>query len=241
MQRTVHDIMNRELFLVRAEDKGEPTLESAIEHGVTTVPVLDAGRRPLGVFSLRDLVRKDRRPHMSSPAPTVLESATVAEAGRALTAANVHELVVIDEAGRAIGTVSALDVLRGLVGRPLRHPEAFPHRDTRFGLSWSGDHDLVPEGLSDVPDAPGVLVLFEGRADREESMRGAESCSSIRTRIDELLSAVRTESPLLARNLKYRFALVFDPDRRDQITAELRDILAQLVLPQDVPVASARA
>ena len=241
MQRTVHDIMKRELFLVRAEDNAAPTVEAVVLQGVTTVPVLDAGRRPLGVFSLKDLVRKDGRRHMSSPAPTVLESATIVEAGRALTAANVHELVVIDEAGRAIGTVAALDVLRALVGRPLRHVESFPYRDVRFGLSWSGDHDLVPEGLSDVPDAPGVLVLFEGRADREESMRGAESCTSIRTRIDELLSLARPPSPLLAQNLRYRFALVFDPDRRDQIATELREVLSQLVLPHDAAVPSARA
>jgi CBS domain-containing protein len=228
MQRTVRDLMHRELFSVRAGEKGEPTLETVLEHGVTAVPVLDAGRRPLGVVSLRDLVRKDGRRHMSSPAVTVFESATVAEAGRALTAANVNELVVIDEAGRATGTISALDVVRGLLGRPLRHRETFPHRDDRFGLTWSNDHDFVAAGSSDVPDAPGVLVLFEGPSRREGTMRWVASCSSLRECVEELTS--QEAPPDIARTLatvglRYSFALVFDPDRRDGVAAELRDSL----------------
>ena len=167
---------------------------------------------------------------MSSPAATVFEDASIVEAGRALTAANVNELVVIDEAGRATGTLTALDVVRGLLGKPLRHPETFPHRDDRFGLTWSNDHELVAAGSSDVPDAPGVLVLFEGASRHEGAMRWIESCSSLRECIEELTSAspaVTTELGLVLekKGLRYSFALVFDPDRRDAVASELRDTL----------------
>ena len=229
MQRTVRDIMNRELFSARAEEKTEPTLEAALEHGVTAVPILDAGHRPLGVVTVRDLARKDGRRHMSSPAATILEDATIVEAGRALTAANVNELVVIDEAGRATGTISALAIVRGLLGRSLRRPSTFPLRDDRFGLAWSSDRPLVAAGAPDVPDAPGVLVIFLGPSQRDASMRWAESCTSLRDRFQEMTETPAGTQPELRRilasgDLLYSFALVFEPDRRDQVAAELNDL-----------------
>jgi CBS-domain-containing membrane protein len=36
-----------------------------------------------------------------------------------------HQLVVVDDNGRAIGMVSAVDFVRGLLGVPAEHPHTF--------------------------------------------------------------------------------------------------------------------
>ena len=229
--------MNRELFAIRPEEKAEPVLEAILEFGITAVPVLDATRKPVGVVSLRDLVRKDRRSRrMTTPAATVAEGASIPDAGRALVAANVHHLVVVDEAGRATGMLSAMDVVRGLLGIPAQHPRSFPHRDERFGVTWTDDRELRAESAADAPNAAGVLVLSEGGLGRVESVVWAESCGNMRARVDELLGIPQTDSPLLAKilarsDLRYRCAVVPDRDRAAVIAAALSEVASHLPLP----------
>jgi CBS domain-containing protein len=229
MARTVREIMNRELFGVRPEEKVEPTVEAILEFGITAVPVLDEERRPLGVVSLRDLVRPDKRARrMTSPAATIPERATISDAGKVLAAANVHHLVVVDKEGRATGLVSSLDIVRGLLGVPVKHPAAFPHRDERFGISWTDDTELDQKVTSEAPDAPGVLVLSEGGAGRMELVLWVESPTNIRARLGELLTIPQTDVPFLDRilrrgDLRVRWAVVADPEQRDRIAADLRN------------------
>jgi CBS domain-containing protein len=238
MARTVREIMNRELFGVRPEERLEPTLEAILELGITAVPVLDEERRPLGVVSLRDLVSPDKHARrMTTPAATIPERATISDAGKALAAANVHHLVVVDKDGRATGMVSSLDIIRGLLGVPVKHPAAFPHRDERFGISWTDDTELDAKVTSEAPDAPGVLVLSEGGAGRLELMLWVESATSVRARLDEMLSIPQSDVPYLERilrrnDLRVRWAVVADPAQRDRIAAELREALAHFPLPQ---------
>ena len=244
MARTVREIMNHELFAVRPEEKTGSTLASIIEWGVTAAPVLDEERRPIGVVSLRDLVNEDKRARrMTSPAVTIPESATISDAGRVLAAADVHHVVVVDAAGRATGMVSALDIVRGLLGIPVRHPAAFPHRDGRFGVSWSDDRELAAEGTGAVPDAAGVLVLTEGGAGRGESMLWVESCTNLRARADEMVNIPPLDDPLLSRilarkDLRFRYAVVSETDRRQAIADELREALSHLPWPQSSIVSS---
>jgi CBS-domain-containing membrane protein len=123
---TVADIMNPKLLYVRDEDRLTLVRRKILQFGVTAVPVLDEGHRPVGVVSLRDCVTEEE-PKMSSPAKTVRAGATIVEGGRALADANVHHLVVVDDRGVAVGMVSALDLVRAFVERPARHPASFDH------------------------------------------------------------------------------------------------------------------
>jgi CBS-domain-containing membrane protein len=95
-----------------------------LEFGVTAVPVLDEEHKPVGVISLRDLSRPGE-PHMSTPARVVRGSASIEEGARTLANADVHRLVVVDDAGVAIGMVSAVDFIRALTGTPAHHPSRF--------------------------------------------------------------------------------------------------------------------
>lgn len=122
---TVAEIMNPKLLYVRDGDRLSLVRAQILKFGVTAVPVLDEAHRPIGVVSLRDVANEGEPVNMSSPAKTVRDSASIDEAARALADANVHHLVVVDEAGVAVGMVSALDFVRAFVERPPRHPEAF--------------------------------------------------------------------------------------------------------------------
>jgi len=120
---TVADIMNPKLLYIREGDRHSLVRAKILQFGVTAIAVLDFEHRPVGVISLRDCF--DDEPKMSAPAKTVRAGATLAEGARALADANVHHLVVVDDAGLAVGMVSALDFLRAYVERPSEHPAAF--------------------------------------------------------------------------------------------------------------------
>ena len=134
-QRTVDQIMSQNLLYLREGERTELALPHIVAFGVTAVPVLDAAHRPVGVVSLHDVVadrlvapspraRDDREERVAPRALplTVRADARVEDAARLLAERGGHQLVVVDAAGRAVGMVSALDLLRALVGVAPSHP-----------------------------------------------------------------------------------------------------------------------
>ena len=125
MTRTVAEIMNPKLLFIQEGDRLSLARAQILKFGVTAVPVLDEAHRPVGVVSLRDLAREDHVVEATSPVKTVKGGATLAEAANTMVALDVHHLVVVDDAGVAVGMVSALDFVRAFVGAPAHHPPAF--------------------------------------------------------------------------------------------------------------------
>ena len=128
MALRVGEIMNGELFSVGREDAVDMALRAILLLGITGVPVLDDNGKPLGLVSLRDLVADKPGTtvgeRMTQPPATVTADARIAAAARILARTRYHRLVVVDSAGRAIGMVSAVDMVRGLLGLPAEHPAA---------------------------------------------------------------------------------------------------------------------
>ena len=111
---------------------------------ISAVPVVDAGRRVLGIITEADLLLKQEHPDpkadisliwtrrrrrerakaaaaaasklMTAPAVTVAPTATVTEAARRMHTAGVKRLPVVDETGRLVGIVSRADLLRSSPG-----------------------------------------------------------------------------------------------------------------------------
>jgi CBS domain protein len=218
--------MNRELFSMGPEESVEAALQAIIALGITGAPVVDPHGVPLGHVSLRDLV-KDRAgttagDRMTRPAATVSAEARIAEAARRLARSNYHRLIVVDESGRAVGMVSSLDVIRGLLGLPAPHPAAFPHLDSETGLSWSDDLPLDLDEIGAAPDGPGVLVLLCGGAGTPDRIVWAEASERLRNRLKEMLTTTQTE--LLAAwlehgSLRFRLASAPDPVERSEALA----------------------
>jgi CBS domain-containing protein len=121
----VRDHMNPQLVYIRQGDRAGIALKPILEFGITAVPVVDDDHKPVGVVSLRDLVDPKRQSkRVSEPVVSIDKNASVIEAARLLADANVHHLVVVDSNGHVAGMISALDVVRALIGLEAKHPSA---------------------------------------------------------------------------------------------------------------------
>lgn len=81
--------------------------------GITGVPVVDAEGRPIGVVSRSDLVYHRHgtvADVMTKDVLALSERASLFEAAALMAYEGVHRVVVIDDDGRVVGVVSALDV-----------------------------------------------------------------------------------------------------------------------------------
>jgi CBS-domain-containing membrane protein len=125
MAATVRDLMNPQLVYLAAGTRPEAATQPILDFGITAVPVLDEDRRPIGMVSLRDLIHTSgARPPMTENVVSVGVDESLRAAAQKLADAGLHHVVVVDAEGRAVGMLSAVDVVRGLLGLGSRHPPA---------------------------------------------------------------------------------------------------------------------
>ena len=201
----VHEIMNSELFGVRPHERAGDALGLIVALGITGAPVMDEGGRPLGMVSFRDLTGAPPtdtvNERMTRPALVVRSKSSIEGAGRLMGETGYHRLPVVDEGGKCVGVVSALDVVRGLLGMPAIHPAAFPHLDPELSVSWTDDVPLEADRVEAAPDEPGILLLIEGGSGRSDRVVWGEAARSVRARLLDLLSLPQNQ-PVLASILK---------------------------------------
>jgi CBS domain-containing protein len=192
MAARVAEIMNHELFSVGPGDSAGDVLALLLAYGVTAAPVLDDARRPVGFVALRDLVDAPAGAHvlsrMNAPADVVPMHATIREAAGIMTERSRHHLVCVDDDGRAVGFVGALDIMRGLVGAPVPHPGSFAHYDPKSGLTWSDEAQLTYEHAARLPAGPGVFVLIEAQPGRPNRVVWSEATDDLRHRVRDVLA-----------------------------------------------------
>jgi hypothetical protein len=235
MALRVSEIMNGELFSVGKEDPVDTALRAILLLGITGVPVLDEDGKPLGLVSLRDLVADKPGTtvgeRMTQPPATVPAEARIGAAARILARTRYHRLIVVGNDGRAVGMVSSLDIVRGLLGLPAPHPASFPHLDRETGLSWTDEMTLDADHIPTAPGGPGVLVLYHGGPGVPERAVCAEAPEDIRRRLTEMLTEAQAER--LAPSLKYdgiRFRAASVPDateRAEALAAARRQMAAE--------------
>jgi hypothetical protein len=229
MALTVREIMNRELYTTRPSERADSVLSDIMALDVGGCPVVDEDHCVVGVVSARDLfdargaTRVGER--MSAPAIVLDAGAPIREAARLMAEADVHRIVVVDD-NRAVGLVSSLDVIRGLLGMPARHPRTFPHYDVRTGLVWTDDHPLDPEHVEAAPDGAGVLLLVHGGAQKPETIVWGESADNLRERLLEYLRTPPGGPTIISHwrgrgELRFRCAAVEDPSERSSALEQL--------------------
>ena len=228
----VKEIMNPEVLSLRAGELASDALGHLGTMQVSGAPVIDGQHRPIGVVSWDALLTaplgalvSDR---MTTPALTVHGDTSVREAARVIAASGHHRLVVIDEHGQLDGMVSALDLLRALVGAPVSHPASFPHHDDDTGLTWSDALALQTEALAEAPAGPGLLLLIAGGVDRPEHLIWAEENLDVRARLHALLTLPGVRPPTVndwfARGpIRFRCAHVGDPATRGRALDRVLD------------------
>ena len=118
---TVAEVMTKLVIAVRPADGVGVATTRVIEERVGAVPVLDAEGLPLGVLTETDLLRaavlgEDLRADelMTGAMNAVHQGATLAFATALMADCGEHRLIAVDDQGRAVGILSAIDVLRWL-------------------------------------------------------------------------------------------------------------------------------
>lgn len=142
----VRDAMTRPAVTVRIETPLKEATTLLDARSFTTLPVVDAQSRPVGIVSEADLIAgmvpRDTRLHMVPAATeahslppasvgevmnrhpiTVSEETDLAEAADLMTSTGVKSLPVLDGHGRVVGVVSRRDIIH-LLARPDREIEA---------------------------------------------------------------------------------------------------------------------
>jgi CBS domain-containing protein len=131
-QLLVADLMTIDPVVVAVDDTIEAAARLLHANSISGLPVVDDAGALVGVISQTDIVgvmdspvgRLIRtRPSgfrvgelMTSPALTVPMTGSVREAARSMVDAHVHRLVAIDDDGRPVGVLSAIDLVSLLVG-----------------------------------------------------------------------------------------------------------------------------
>lgn len=230
MSKRVHEVMNHELLMLRPEETVENALGDLVALGVSAAPIVDAARKPLGVVSWRDLVEAPRGAtigeRMTAPAVVIAADATIAHAADVLAERGLHHLFVIDRHGVLVGALSVVDVLRGLIGKPIRHPAAFPHLANH--VAWSDDEPFTLSASAAAPSGPGVLLLVESVVGEPDDVAFVEAPTNVRARLLELLSSPPSEQPDLERllehptRLRFRAAAIDDARKRKAVARTIR-------------------
>jgi hypothetical protein len=207
---------------------------------VGAVPVVDENRRALGMVTATLALDASGTAgdRMMRPATCIEGSTAIEDAARRLALADSHHLVVVDGAGTAVGIVSALDVLRAMLGIPAHHPAAFPHWNAATQCSWTDEWPLDQEHASQAPDAAGVLVLVRGLVGEVDAVVWVEPCANVRKRVAALTALGSCAEPALARllerhDLSFRAAAVREEADRERMASGLRSDLDHRPPPGD--------
>lgn len=186
--RKVSDLMTTSVVQVRRNSSFKEIAKVLAENGISAVPVVDDGGRPVGVVSEADLLRKEAshqdpasllpvlRPApadrakaaattaeglMNSPAVTARPQWTAVEAAQVMERHRVKRLPVVDESDKLVGLISRADLLR-----------VFLRGDSAVREEISGD--VLVRTLGIPPDTVTVHVV-DGRV----SLKGTVETKSL--------------------------------------------------------------
>jgi len=224
----VREIMTPQLFRCVPGESASGALDYLMMLNIHAAPVLEEDtREPVGMISLSDLTGElgdaTVASRMSYPAAFVLETAPVGEAARIVAHTGFHHLVVVDAEHRAVGFISAIDVIRAQQGwtRPGAPPaEPAPASPE---LEWSAREKLTETGILAAPDGAGIFVLLRVPEDLPSTMLWAQASADLRARLEELRS---DPPPRIARYLErghlwFRAASVHDAASRRAALAKV--------------------
>jgi CBS domain-containing protein len=154
----VHELMTTEVVSVRRDTHIKQVIRLLDKHNITSVPVMDAQDRVVGVVSEADLLREsvvhDPRGHMSvvpeepggvpryveevmTNHPLVVDAdADVADAVEVMTSTAIKSMPVVDDRGRLVGMISRHDVVRSLARADQLIQQSVDELLDELGVSW---------------------------------------------------------------------------------------------------------
>jgi CBS domain-containing protein len=141
----VQDVMTQDVRTIAPEASLKDAAGQLVDHGISGMPVCDAGGRIVGVLSEGDILYKERgrtdprsrllarlvngaaartarksaartvREAMSAPAITIAATSQAAAAARSMVEHGVNRLPVVDWDGLLVGIVTRADLVRAFV------------------------------------------------------------------------------------------------------------------------------
>ncbi len=130
-QVAVTEIMSRDTTCAHRDLEATALVDLLVQGHLSCIPVVEEPGRPIGMVTKLDLVERlfmaesadpempGRLPETASDlmmplAITLAEHATVAHVAALMARESIHHVPIVDGAGRLIGVVSAMDVVRWL-------------------------------------------------------------------------------------------------------------------------------
>jgi CBS domain-containing protein len=243
MAETVAEIMDSAVFHASAKDSIGRLLHEITVRGATA----DVAR------ARHSTPASERQPVGSEPrcaeqaSVSVHHNTRVDAAARLLAEHNADCLILVNDAGVAVGALSALDLLQALFG--VDKTKANPAAPQARNGAWSRAAALDAEAVQKIPPAPGIILIDHvPRAGQRPSVVWAEACENIRGRLEEILhpedSAAASHPELQAvlechpRRFEFRVLIVVEPERRARLLRALREVLSH-VHPEPDPVRAA--
>ncbi len=183
MQRTVQDIMSRDVVVAHTTTPYKDLVRLLAEHRIAALPIVDDNRHPVGIVSETDLTAQQAaalRPDahimavhvMTTPAVTTHPETSVNEAARLMWNRKIKRLPVVDHTGVLMGLVARADLLK-----------VFLRPDEQIRL------EIVDQISADLPElrADGLQVEVH---DGEVTVRGRVERREQATRLRELARGV---------------------------------------------------
>jgi CBS domain-containing protein len=223
MAETVADILDSDVFHASGGDSIGQLLHDITERGALLAPSPDPART-----GSRD---EPGASCSEQAAVSVHQKTSVSVAARILAEHNADCLVLVDDAGVAVGVLSALDLLQALFG--VAKPNGSPQASSRRSAAWSRAATLDADAVRKIPPAPGIILLDRvlGGAQRP-SVVWAEGCANVRERLEQMLHPSERDPALQAllgvvpRQLEFRVLIVVEPERRARLLRALREVLS---------------
>lgn len=138
----VADLMAIDPVVVSTDATIEEAEELLRHHRISGLPVVDLSGRLVGVLSQTDLLylavpgvqalirRRDSGIRvgevMSTPPVTIDVTASITDAARQMIERGLHRLVAVDDHGRPIGVIAAMDFVALAADGDLRRPDRDP-------------------------------------------------------------------------------------------------------------------
>lgn len=231
MPTTAAEIMDRNFLYASQGDSLVQLLHQMENRGLGSAPVLDVDGRPVGVATLGDIESchdiEELADHLTRSAVSLPQNTPIPIAARVMAERRADSLVLVNDAGVAVGALSALDLLCALMGVEGARSEPDASGMTKRDAAWSRAELLELSAAHRAPEAPGVILLSPGSSTGERRVLWAESSANIRERLDQMLRTPQEDPALEAlldvypRDLRFRCLVVHDPERRERLARGL--------------------
>jgi CBS domain-containing protein len=235
MAKIAAEIMDREFLYASQIDSIPKLLHEMRDRALSSLPVLDLDGRPLGTATVRDVESchhiEELVHHLKRSAVSVGQNTSIEAAARTLAQHRAENLVLVDEHGIAVGVLSALELLRALLGFDGSARER-PSGVARDG-QWSDGALLELGAAHHAPAAPGVILLSSANDADGTGVVWAEAAENVRERLDAMLRLPQQDPKLEAllaiypRSLRFRVVVVHDPEQCRRLARALASAIGR--------------